>query len=451
MHNCIELFAGVGGFRLGLENAGWYTAWSNQWEPSTKKQDASDVYCARFGVGGHSNCDISKVDAKGIPDHELLVGGFPCQDYSVAKPLHHSNGIEGKKGVLWWEIYRILKEKRPKYVLLENVNRLLKSPSKTPGKDFAMILTCFNWVGFSVEWRVINAADYGFPQRRKRVFIVATHHQRLDFYLDSDTAASNLRQNLVDGVLGQAFPFTFEQNLSCTYWKHSEFYDQGALNPLDADAFYNSSESYDKKVSPFMDAGIMHHGTIYSTSSIKPHHTGVQQVLGHVLSDDVPEEFFIKENTLDKWKYLKGAKNEPRTNKTTGFEYTYNEGAVEFPDSVIKPSRTIITSEGGTGPSRTKHVIPDNGRYRRLTPVELERLNGFPDGWTSIPGISDTKRAFLMGNALVVGIVQRIGHGLLKEAMWNTQNQQPQDLNCESPDTCIDEECIDHGSVCGAC
>lgn len=109
----VELFAGVGGFRVGLEKASdaYVTVWNNQWEPSTVRQDASLVYQARFGSKGHSNKDIHEVKVGEIPNHDLLVGGFPCQDYSVASLLNQSGGIEGKKGVLWWQIYRILKEK----------------------------------------------------------------------------------------------------------------------------------------------------------------------------------------------------------------------------------------------------------------------------------------------------------------------------------------------------
>ena len=97
--NVAELFAGVGGFRIGLARAGWKTVFSNQWEPSTKVQHASDVYVARFGEEGHSNEDIAKV--KSLPKNiDLLVGGFPCQDYSVAKTLNSSKGLKGKKGGL---------------------------------------------------------------------------------------------------------------------------------------------------------------------------------------------------------------------------------------------------------------------------------------------------------------------------------------------------------------
>ena len=134
-----ELFAGVGGFRLGLNRAAddWDFVWADQWEPSRKLQHAFNCYCKNFGdTENHINIDISQIDKKTIPDHNLLVGGFPCQDYSVARTLSGNTGIQGKKGVLWWEIREVLKEKRPAFVLLENVDRLLKSPSTQRGKRF---------------------------------------------------------------------------------------------------------------------------------------------------------------------------------------------------------------------------------------------------------------------------------------------------------------------------
>jgi len=114
----VELFAGVGGFRLGLEAASdrFKIIWANQWEPSMREQYAFDCYTAHYGIGSHHVCqDIAKAKCA-VPDHDLLVGGFPCQDYSIMKK--NSAGIEGAKGVLWWQIDDILREKRPKYVLL---------------------------------------------------------------------------------------------------------------------------------------------------------------------------------------------------------------------------------------------------------------------------------------------------------------------------------------------
>src|SRR2546422_1577073 len=166
-----ELFAGVGGFRLGLETNGWEIVWSNQWEPGEKAQWASRCYVSHFGSKHHDNRDVSKIRAKKIPNHDLLVGGFPCQDYSVATT--NAQGIHGRKGVLWWEIYRILRDKRPRFVLLENVDRLLRSPSRQRGRDFAVMLWCLDALGYVAEWRVLNAADYGAPQKRRRLFILA--------------------------------------------------------------------------------------------------------------------------------------------------------------------------------------------------------------------------------------------------------------------------------------
>ena len=185
MIKTIELFAGVGGFRLGLEknnskqNNAFKIVWSNQWEPSTKTQHASMVYEAKWVKKNHSSEDIAKViknDFDSIPDHDLLVGGFPCQDYSVARSLNNAGGIKGKKGVLWWSIHDILRLKKdnaPKYLMLENVDRLLKSPSNQRGRDFAIMLASLSDLGYAIEWRVINAAEYGMPQRRKRVYIMA--------------------------------------------------------------------------------------------------------------------------------------------------------------------------------------------------------------------------------------------------------------------------------------
>ena len=218
----IELFAGVGGFRLGFERInknkrGEYfkTIWSNQWEPGVRLQHASDIYAARFGKDGHSNDDINKISTRVIPDHDLLVGGFPCQDYSVARTLSQADGIVGKKGVLWWQIHRILKEKgskRPSFLLLENVDRLLKSPAKHRGRDFALMLASLSDLGYIVEWRVINAAEYGMPQRRRRVFIMG-YLKGSDLNKKIRARATHLDWVLKEGTFAKAFPVISEEDL----------------------------------------------------------------------------------------------------------------------------------------------------------------------------------------------------------------------------------------------
>ena len=216
----IELFAGVGGFRVGLDRADssfFKTIWANQWEPATKVQHAAMVYEKNFGSGSVVNDDINLVKTEDIPDHDMLVGGFPCQDYSVATTLSNSKGIEGKKGVLWWSIYRILKEKgenRPAIVFLENVDRLLLSPAKQRGRDFAIILECLNELGYIVEWRIINAAEYAMPQKRRRTYIVG-------FRKDGIIAQGFTKPDdwvFRSGVFAKAFPVVIEDKLPTACW-----------------------------------------------------------------------------------------------------------------------------------------------------------------------------------------------------------------------------------------
>lgn len=399
----VELFAGVGGFRIGLEGASdaYETIWNNQWEPSTKHQDASLVYQARFGRKGHSNQDINLVKTADIPDHDLLVGGFPCQDYSVAASLSRSGGIEGKKGVLWWQIYRILQEKgdaKPNYIFFENVDRLLNSPASQRGRDFAIILASLADLGYIVEWRVINAADYGMPQRRRRTYIVG--------YLENSPIANRIQKMkdwvLYDGVMAQAFPFEQKSGIS-------DFEIEGSIKEV--------SDNFNKegKASPFGNAGMMSHRQVFSVDA-SPVYKGTSQNLGDILVNEsfIPEDFFISEKDLPRWIYEKGAKKIDRVSKE-GFKYTFSEGGMAFPDPLNKPSRTMITGEGGNAPSRFKHVVlTPSGRYRRLIPIELERLNMFPDNHTYHPEVSDGRRAFLMGNALVCGIVELIGKSLYR-------------------------------------
>ena len=408
-----ELFAGVGGFRVGLKRASdskletsnkYKIVWSNQWEPSTKTQDASKIYVKKFGAENHSNEDIAKVPVSEIPDHDMLVGGFPCQDYSVARTLNKAEGIAGKKGVLWWEIHRILSEKenKPKYLLLENVDRLLKSPAAQRGRDFAIILASLSDLGYAVEWRVINAAEYGMPQRRRRVFILA-YHNTSTIYREvkkSEKATDWIQET---GIIAEAF------NVSSKISDKTRIFElKGDL--VDLSNNFNKSES---KLSPFENSGLMINRVVHTRKTIPSYHGKFATLADIILPEaDVPKEYYINPDSIDKWQYLKGGKNEKRVNKANGIEYKYSEGSMVFPDALDKPSRTIITGEGGAAPSRFKHVIKaPNGKYRRLTPIELEKLNMFEENHTE--GASDIKRAFFMGNALVVGIIEKIGEVLL--------------------------------------
>ena len=420
----VELFAGVGGFRLGLEKRNYKVVWSNQWEPSTKMQHASMVYEERFGKANHSNKDLNEVVVKNveeIPNHDLLVGGFPCQDYSVATSLHNSKGLKGKKGVLWWAIHEILENKKnkPKYLFLENVDRLLKSPATQRGRDFAVMLKCLNDLGYAVEWRVINPGEYGMPQRRRRIFFIG-YHKSTNIY---KRIAKSKKEDWLDtkGTIASAFPIEKIELLR-------EIKIDGDLVQITNEFNKNG------KLSPFQNSGLLYKGKVFTCKTI-PNYNGKRSVLKDVLQNgEVSEEFFIKDKDLknpktirnndgsqkilstekDMWEYLKGAKKEKRRTKD-GFEYNYGEGKMIFPDALDNASRTVITGEGGSSPSRFKHVILSERGLRRLTPVELERLNMFPDDHTKLEGITDAKRAFFMGNALVVGVVKKIGNSLYNQ------------------------------------
>ena len=336
-----------------------------------------------------------------IPDHDLLVGGFPCQDYSVATTLHNSKGLKGKKGVLWWAIHKILENKKnkPKYLFLENVDRLLKSPVSQKGRDFAVMLQSLNNLGYAVEWRVINASEYGMPQRRRRIFFLA-YHKSAKIYKTLENC--NKKDWLIEeGTIARAFPVIQTNRIEELQLKE---------NLVKLTEEFN----IDGKISPFLNTGLMIKGKVI-TMKTDSTYDGEKTVLGDILQNgEVSSEFYIDENDKPKWEYLKGAKKEKRKTKN-GFEYNYTEGAMIYPDALDNASRTIVTGEGGKTPSRFKHVVKTGRGLRRLTPIELERLNLFPDNHTKIDNITDAKRAFFMGNALVVGIVEKLAFFLYEK------------------------------------
>ena len=397
----VELFAGVGGFRCGLnhvelknnkviENGNWKFVWANQWEPATKTQEAFECYTKRFGDKDASNVDIFKVNKKDIPNHTLLVGGFPCQDYSVAKTLSSSKGIEGKKGVLWWAIADVLKAKKPPFVLLENVDRLLLSPAKQRGRDFGIILRSFLDNGYAVQWRIINAGEYGLPQKRRRVYIFA-YHKSTNYFKNLEKI--NMKDIIFEkGIFSKEFPIKdIELEYNMANISKSTYKDLVDISDNFKTQFYNS--------------GVMCNGKIYTVkvesdcNEIYP----LKKIREHAKVD---EKYFLTDEKIKKFEYLKGNKRIPRV-KPNGEEYFYTEGSMPFPDNLESPARTMLTSESGI--SRTTHVIEDKQtkKLRLLTPKECERINQFPDNWTNT-GMTDKKRYFMMGNALVVGVISKI-------------------------------------------
>ena len=335
-----ELFAGVGGFRLGFDRleSGWETTWFSQWEPGAKTQWAHDCYVQHYGdsadINGefHTGEDISLMDKHAIPNHTLLVGGFPCQDYSVAHTLASSKGIEGKKGVLWWQIRDTLIAKKAPFCILENVDRLLKSPAKQRGRDFGVILACLAELGYSAEWRVVNAAQYGAAQRRRRIFIFAYRNDTLYGEERAMLSAENILKS--EGLMAKAFP------VSDIGFFTSSTIDSDIVEVSDHFAF------------SFENAGYMHKHNIVTAKVIEAEEVPI--LLGNILQRNVEEKYYITGDKMAKWTYLKGAKKIPRTS-ANGHEYVFSEGPISFPDSWDKPGRTMLTSESTL--NRSTHVV----------------------------------------------------------------------------------------------
>lgn len=361
----IELFAGVGGFSAGIKRAGvpWRLVWFNQYEPGRKAQNAHRVMCEHFGVFrdlsgiNTTNYDIRAVNKNNIPEHDLIVGGFPCQDYSVANA--NAAGISGKKGALFWQIIDTINAKRSQFLLLENVDRLLRSPKQQRGADFAVILSALHEAGYNVQWSVINAADYGEPQRRRRLYLFVYRN------------GLNIDRLFYDA-------FNAEQVKTKTF----------ALNGIGA---------YD-----FFDRGVMVNGNIQTTKT-KPLASS-QKTLRSCLQADAPQRYYIKD--VDRWRQKKAGKPAAMFTTKTGETYKYTEGALQFPDDIDAPARTILTGEGSL--LRTSHVIqdPKTKQLRTLTPLECERLQAFDDNWTA--SAPETNRRFLMGNAVNVNIIKLV-------------------------------------------
>lgn len=400
----VELFAGVGGFRVGLEASSkrYRTIWANQWEPAKKAQHAFNCYVYHFGESSnHVNEDISIAKCR-IPQHDLLVGGFPCQDYSVART--GAQGINGKKGVLWWEINDIIHDKRPAYILLENVDRLLKSPTNQRGRDFGVITRCLYDHGYAVEWRIINAAEYGHAQRRRRTFIFAYKSDTPLYKKTLEELQEGKIENYYSwltksGFFAPAFPVVDQYGpvkQTFTHIGKDTYKDLAELSSIFSATLYNS--------------GVMINGELF-TKELSPQYYAPRTLRSIRLEVEVDEKYFLN-GSLDKWNFLKGSKRIERV-RPNGKPYHFSEGGMCFPDNLDKPSRTMLTSESSV--NRSTHVIEDykTGRLRLLTPIECERLNGFPDDWTNT-GMPEKFRYFTMGNALVVPIITTLGNRILE-------------------------------------
>ncbi|MBD8590390.1 DNA (cytosine-5-)-methyltransferase [Peribacillus simplex] len=446
-YKVFSMFDGVGGFVVGLDNANltlkepfFETTNTNQFEPSRKSQDAFEVGVYNYPHIQHSNVDIMQVSNKYFEEMKaqgvnMIVGGFPCQDYSVARSKKHELGIEGKKGVLFWEIIRAVNHIKPEYLILENVDRLLKSPSSQRGRDLAIMLGAFAQLGYSVEWRVINAAEYGRAQRRRRVFFyVYRNDTSFALAMDEKYGKPKKEKNIMtcdeatfdnyifqDGLFARQFPIEQEAYKKRHY--SDTLSDKDILNE---EYIVDISDNFTGTI---WNTGIMRYGQYFTidTEPVKE----APKTLGEIVRE--AKEYYVREHgeeeynqyianyqlddddpKLKKFEYLRGPKKIERV-ADNGHKYIFSEGGMSPYDSLDMPGRTMLTSEGSV--NRSTHLLKVDGKYRLLTPIEAELLQDFPPDWTkfkkdsleNVHEVSDRMRLFFMGNALVTGIVERIG------------------------------------------
>ena len=313
----VELFAGVGGFRLGLERNGHEIVYANEWD-----KFAAQTYNKNFG-GQIDTRSITDVRAEDIPKHDLICGGFPCQAFSVAGKR---KGFDETRGTLFFEIMRIAQHHRTPYLFLENVKGLLSHDS---GRTFETILRTMDELGYDCQWQVLNSKDFGVPQNRERVFIIG--HLR--------------------GVpRPQVFPITQDDGVA-------------------------------PRPRPKTEAKAQISNTIRAKA-------------GGGRGDI--EDAYVIANTL--------TASTGGPDADDGYLYDLKaKGSNTRRGGVSKELVGTLDTDGWKG---TDH----GGQLRRLTPVEYERLQGFPDNWTS--GVSDTQRYKQMGNAVTVNVIEAIASKL---------------------------------------
>lgn len=424
MIDFIDLFSGIGGFRLGLEradrgvdsklttgkgrsqskeghradsgikngNGGRKHTDGNQgfrcvWSCDNNKY-ANQVYIKHFGEASHHSGDVRGIDPRKIPDFDLLCAGFPCQSFSVAGKR---KGFEDTRGTLFFEICRIAEAKRPSLLLLENVKGLL---SIERGQVFHKILQSLEELGYWVEWQVLNSKHFGVPQNRQRVFLIG--------HLRGSGGQEIFPIGEADGVAqGEAERKREQISLAIdrNYWKGPDKHGQRTVIgvPLERDMAVSFTNTHNPEEERKVNLSKL-------SRAIKPPYGNQQPLILHNLYGGFKEGIRVFDN------------NSPtiRTSK----------GGGHIPSVVVLADRTRTLAGKGRNLESPKlitnalsgvqkdNLILENLMIRRLTPVECERLQGFPDGWTE--GLSDTQRYKCIGNALTVNVVEFLGEKINK-------------------------------------
>lgn len=386
-----ELFAGIGGFRLGLEQANnsieaiqksensrsnlphietgngnkwnqhaFSVVWANEWD-----KHASAIYRKNFGEKELAEGGIGKIEANEIPDHDLLVGGFPCQAFSIAGKRQ---GFKDIRGTMFFQIARIAKAKRPKILLLENVKGLLNHDN---GGTFETIVRTLDELGYDVEWQVFNSKYHGVPQNRERVFIIG--HLRGSstgqiFPISTTSNQSYKRdsgEQIANSLQSPGHASGNYRGMNMVYWASSQ---EGWQNRDISEASPTLKGQNDLCRQPLIVQQHSHSGPDGKGRGVRTFE-GVCPTLAGQMGT--------------------GGNNVPMVAQALQTDGFLRQGS----------------SFGTDKPQSSRNI-------RRLTPTECERLQGFPDGWTQ--GVSDTQRYKTLGNAVTVNVIQFLGERILE-------------------------------------
>ena len=326
----IELFAGIGAFRLGLENTGHECVWANEILPAPRR-----IYERQFGHPPDPR-DIRDVFAGDLPDADLLCGGFPCATFSVAGK-RTGFSLEDTRGTLAFEMFRLARDKRIPYILFENVKGLLNHDN---GQTFAVILGVLDEMGYDCQWELLNSENFGVPQHRERIFVVANlrGHPRPKVFPIGRTGSKDDRDS------------ESEERAQISEWSRR-------------------------------DGAFRHHGTIAPTL-LAAMGTG---------GGNVP------------YVTVKPVLTVNRDEKRQNGRRIKDDGDSAF--TLTAQDRHGVALDDGD-----KTVI------RKLTPLECERLQGFPDEFTKYYEdgslVSDNVRYERLGRTITIPVVEEIGKGL---------------------------------------
>ena len=357
-----SMFSGVGGFEYGIGDRGECVGFSEIDKYAIK------TYIKHYPA--HRNYgDAKEIDAERLPDFDMLVGGFPCQAFSIAGKRR---GFEDTRGTLFFEIARIFKVKSPKPVVLENVKGLLNHDK---GKTFRVIIQTLEELGYDVQWMVLNSKFFGVPQNRERVFIIGSirgtsRPEILPF------REINKETNELQGQQANTVKARYVAIGDRSYITESKFNAQG----------YRVRTTDDVSCTLQGQAGDIGAKTgLYAIPVLTPDRENKRQN-GRRFKEDGEPSFTLTGQDVHG---VMIQSHSPRTN-----------------DPKKGGSGPLISGEHSFTKDRTPHNVIMGMKIRRLTPIECERLQGFPDGWTE--DVSDTQRYKQMGNAVTVNDIREI-------------------------------------------